>query len=174
MLGVWGYYYFADTALVLRVLMVLGGLLAAGGVAWLSAPGKEFFAFAQEAWAEAGRVSWPTRKETMQTTAIVFAFVVDHGAVPLRGRHDARVDRQAADRAGRVMMSKKWFVVHAYSGFEKSVQRALAERIKRSELQEQFGQILVPVEEVVEMKSGAEGDLRAQVLSRATCWSRWR
>ena len=74
--GVWGYYYFADTALVLRVLMVMGGLVAAGAVAWLSTPGKEFFAFAQEAWQEAGRVSWPTRKETIQTTAIVFGFVV--------------------------------------------------------------------------------------------------
>ena len=74
--GVAAYYYFADMALVLRVLMVMGGLIAAGGVAWLSTPGKEFFAFAQEAWQEAGRVSWPTRKETMQTTAIVFAFVV--------------------------------------------------------------------------------------------------
>ena len=74
--GVAAYYYFADTALVLRVLMVMGGLIAAGAVAWLSAPGKEFFAFAQEAWQEAGRVSWPTRKETMQTTAIVFAFVM--------------------------------------------------------------------------------------------------
>jgi len=74
--GVWGYYYFADTALVLRVLMVMGGLVAAGGVAWLSTPGKEFFAFAQEAWQEAGRVSWPTRKETVQTTLIVFGFVV--------------------------------------------------------------------------------------------------
>ena len=74
--GIWGYYYFADTALVLRVLMVMGGLVAAGAVAWLSTPGKEFFAFAQEAWQEAGRVSWPTRKETIQTTGIVFAFVV--------------------------------------------------------------------------------------------------
>jgi preprotein translocase subunit SecE len=74
--GIWGYYYFADTALVLRVLMVMGGLIAAGGVAWLSTPGKEFFAFAQDAWQEAGRVSWPTRKETVQTTLIVFAFVV--------------------------------------------------------------------------------------------------
>ena len=74
--GVVGYYYFADMALVLRVLMVMGGLIAAGGVAWLSTPGQEFFAFAQEAWQEAGRVSWPTRKETTQTTAIVFGFVV--------------------------------------------------------------------------------------------------
>ncbi len=74
--GLWGYYYFAETALVLRVLMVLGGLVAAGVVAYLSQPGKAFFAFAQEAWQEASRVSWPTRKETVQTTAIVFGFVV--------------------------------------------------------------------------------------------------
>jgi preprotein translocase subunit SecE len=75
-LGVWAYYYFAETALVLRVLMVVGGLLAGGAVAYMSQPGKEFFAFAQEAWQESGRVSWPTRKETVQTTAVVFAFVV--------------------------------------------------------------------------------------------------
>ena len=74
--GVWGYYYFADTALALRFLMVVAGLVVGAGFAWLSQPGKEFFAFAQDAWAEAGRVSWPTRKETIQTTAVVFAFVV--------------------------------------------------------------------------------------------------
>ena len=74
--GVWGYYYFGDTALVLRVLMVLGGLVLAGVVAYTSVPGKQFFAFAQEAWQEAGRVSWPTRKETIQTTGVVFVFVV--------------------------------------------------------------------------------------------------
>src|SRR5215212_9868159 len=53
-----------------------------------------------------------------------------------------------------MMMSKKWYVVHAYSGFEKSVQRTLLDRISRAGMQESFGQILVPVEEVVEMKSG--------------------
>ena len=73
--GLAAYYWFSDTALVLRVLMVLGGLVAAGLVAWTSVPGKEFFVFAQEAWQEAGRVSWPTRKETIQTTGIVIAFV---------------------------------------------------------------------------------------------------
>lgn len=51
-------------------------------------------------------------------------------------------------------MTKRWYVVHAYSGFEKSVQRALVERIARAGMQESFGQILVPVEEVVEMKGG--------------------
>jgi preprotein translocase subunit SecE len=74
--GIWGYYYFSDTAMVLRVLMVLGGLLAAAGVAWLTEPGKELFVFGQEAWREAGKVSWPTRKETLQTTAVVFGFAV--------------------------------------------------------------------------------------------------
>ena len=51
-------------------------------------------------------------------------------------------------------MSKRWYVVHAYSGFEKSVMRALTERIQRAGMQDLFGQILVPVEEVVEMRSG--------------------
>lgn len=51
-------------------------------------------------------------------------------------------------------MTKRWYVVHAYSGFEKSVQRALIERIARAGMQDKFGQILVPVEEVVEMKAG--------------------
>ena len=74
--GVWGYYHFSEAAQVLRVLMVLGGLLAAAGVAWLTEPGKQLFAFGQEAWQESGKVSWPTRKETIQTTLVVFGFVV--------------------------------------------------------------------------------------------------
>ncbi len=51
-------------------------------------------------------------------------------------------------------MAMQWYVVHAYSGFEKSVQRALKERIERAGMQDKFGEILVPVEEVVEMKGG--------------------
>ncbi|MBU4612943.1 transcription termination/antitermination protein NusG [Achromobacter sp. GG226] len=51
-------------------------------------------------------------------------------------------------------MSKRWYVVHVYSGMEKSVQKALTERIERAALQTDFGRILVPVEEVVEMRSG--------------------
>ena len=51
-------------------------------------------------------------------------------------------------------MSKRWYVVHAYSGFEKSVQRALIERVARNGMQDAFGRILVPVEEVVELRSG--------------------
>ena len=51
-------------------------------------------------------------------------------------------------------MTKHWYVVHAYSGFEKNVARSLAERIELSDLQEHFGKVLVPTEEVVEMRAG--------------------
>jgi transcriptional antiterminator NusG len=51
-------------------------------------------------------------------------------------------------------MAKRWYVVHAYSGFEKQVLRSLQDRIERAGMQELFGQILVPTEEVVEMKGG--------------------
>ena len=74
--GVWGYYLLADSALVLRILAVLGGVLAAAAVAWSSEPGKQFGVFAAESVAEVKKVVWPSRKETMQTTAAVVAFVV--------------------------------------------------------------------------------------------------
>ncbi|HCJ51862.1 MAG: transcription termination/antitermination protein NusG [Gallionellales bacterium CG_4_10_14_3_um_filter_54_96] len=51
-------------------------------------------------------------------------------------------------------MTMNWYVVHTYSQFEKSVSRALAERVQREGMQDKFGQILVPVEEVVELKGG--------------------
>ena len=49
---------------------------------------------------------------------------------------------------------KRWYVVHAYSGFEKSVAKALQERIVRTSMQDRFGEVLVPTEEVVEMRAG--------------------
>ena len=49
---------------------------------------------------------------------------------------------------------KKWYVVHAYSGFEKSVARTLQERVDLSALRECFGRIMVPAEDVVEMRAG--------------------
>ena len=51
-------------------------------------------------------------------------------------------------------MSLRWYVVQAFSGYEKSVKRSLEERIERFEMQEKFGEILVPTEEVVEMRNG--------------------
>jgi len=53
-------------------------------------------------------------------------------------------------------MTMRWYVVHAYSGFESQVQRSLKERIERYEMQDKFGEILVPTEEVVEMCAGQQ------------------
>ncbi len=51
-------------------------------------------------------------------------------------------------------MTKRWYVVHAYSGYEKKVAGALKERVELAGLQDQFGEILVPTEEVVEIRGG--------------------
>ena len=51
-------------------------------------------------------------------------------------------------------MAFRWYVVHAYSGYENSVKRSLEERVARGGLQDMFGEILVPTEEVVEMREG--------------------
>ena len=48
----------------------------------------------------------------------------------------------------------RWYIVHAYSGMEKAVERNIAERVTRAGLQQKFGRVLVPTEEVVEMKNG--------------------
>jgi transcriptional antiterminator NusG len=50
----------------------------------------------------------------------------------------------------------KWYVVHAYSGMEKAVERNIIERINRAGMQDKFGRILVPTEEVVEVKNGVK------------------
>ena len=75
--GIWAWYWLGpDVALVLRILAMIAGLAAAAAVAWWSEPGKQFAIFAAEAVGEVKKVVWPTRKETMQSAAAVFAFVV--------------------------------------------------------------------------------------------------
>lgn len=74
--GIAGFYYLHDSAAVLRLATVLAGLLLAAGVAWTSDPGKRFFAFGKDSVAEAKRVVWPTRKESLQTTGVVILFAI--------------------------------------------------------------------------------------------------
>ena len=74
--GIAGYYWLAASSILLRLAAVIAGIAAGVAVAWMSAPGREFVVFAREALVEVKKVVWPTRKETMQTTAAVFAFVV--------------------------------------------------------------------------------------------------
>ena len=61
---------------MLRVLAVLAGLAGGAALAWKTVSGQSFALFATDAWVEAKKVVWPSRKETMQTTAAVFGFVV--------------------------------------------------------------------------------------------------
>ena len=63
-------------------------------------------------------------------------------------------EEQAASEAAAAASGLRWYVVHAYSGMEKAVERNLRERIERSGMQAKFGRILVPTEEVVELKGG--------------------
>ena len=74
--GVAGFYFLGQSPMILRILAVLAGLAAAAVTLWTSEPGKQFYAFAQESVTETKKVVWPTRKETLQTTGIVFAFMV--------------------------------------------------------------------------------------------------
>jgi len=74
--GIGGFYYLSESAMVLRVAAVLAGVLLAVVVAWFSEPGKRFYAFSQESVDEARKVVWPSRKETFQTTGVVFLLVI--------------------------------------------------------------------------------------------------
>ena len=74
--GIAGYYWLAAKSILLRILAVIAGIAAGVAVALTSALGQQFVVFARESLVEVKKVVWPTRKETMQTTAAVFAFVV--------------------------------------------------------------------------------------------------
>ena len=67
---------------------------------------------------------------------------------------EINIAEEAAEPSMAPVGNKRWYVVHAYSGMEKAVERNLRERIDRSEMQGKFGRILVPMEEVVELKNG--------------------
>jgi len=73
--GIVGFSFWSELTLLARFGILLGGLALGLGIAWFSAPGKRFLAFAQEAYEEAKKVTWPTAKEAVQTTGVVFLFV---------------------------------------------------------------------------------------------------
>ena len=73
--GIAGFYLLADSVLVLRILAILAGIAAAIAVLWTTPQGQAALGFFGESVAEAKRVVWPTRKETIQTTVAVFILV---------------------------------------------------------------------------------------------------
>ncbi len=74
--GVVAYYWFADEPQVLRMLMVLGGLVAGLVLLYWSAPGHELWDYVQSSRVELRKMVWPTRQETWRTTLVVFVFVM--------------------------------------------------------------------------------------------------
>ena len=75
--GLAAFYAMVDKQpLVVRLGALLGAFAVAVAVMWFTQAGREFAAFARESWEEAKRVVWPTRKEALQTTGVVFLFVV--------------------------------------------------------------------------------------------------
>ena len=74
--GLAAFYALVDKQpLVVRLAALLGAFALAVVVMWFTEVGRTFAAFSRESWEEAKRVVWPTRKETLQTTGVVFAFV---------------------------------------------------------------------------------------------------
>jgi len=74
--GVGGFYQLSSSPPVVRLLCVLGGIVAGGFVAWFTAAGQRFFVFSRESVTETKKVVWPSRKESLQTAGAVFAFIV--------------------------------------------------------------------------------------------------
>ncbi|CDW59662.1 SecE and NusG and KOW and Ribosomal L11 N and Rib osomal L11 domain containing protein [Trichuris trichiura] len=129
-----GNYLYRDIMLPLRALAVVILIAAAGGVALLTTKGKATVAFAREARTEVRKVIWPTRQETLHTTLIVAAVTA-------------------------VMSLILWgldgiLVRLAFSGFEGRVATSLREHIKLHNMEDLFGEVMVPTEEVVEIRGG--------------------
>jgi len=77
--GVVAFYWFDEDSLPLRLGMVAGGLVVAGGLLWISWYGREFRQFAQAARVELRKVVWPSREDTVRTTIMVIAFAIVMG-----------------------------------------------------------------------------------------------
>jgi preprotein translocase subunit SecE len=77
--GLAAYYWFESEPQVLRVLMVLGGLIAGLVLLYWSAPGRELWDYVQGSRVELRKMVWPTRQETWRTTLVVFVFVMALG-----------------------------------------------------------------------------------------------
>jgi preprotein translocase subunit SecE len=73
--GVLGFSFLTEQPMLNRVGILAGGVLLGIGIAWFSPQGKRFLGFARESYDETRRVVWPTRKETVNMTGIVFALV---------------------------------------------------------------------------------------------------
>jgi preprotein translocase subunit SecE len=77
--GIVGFYWYDEYALPLRVAMVVAGVAAGLGLAWLSSYGRQFWQFAMGSRVELRKVVWPEREDTIKTTYVVFIFAIIMG-----------------------------------------------------------------------------------------------
>ena len=76
MAGIWGFYFLSDYPLIARLGAIILGILVGIVIGWTTEPGKRFYGYLQDSIEETRKVVWPSRKETMQTTGLVVAFVI--------------------------------------------------------------------------------------------------
>ena len=123
------------------------------------------FKFLQEVRAETEKVTWPTRRETAITTAMVFVMVAVASVFFLLADQAIRIFitfvlgyGALKEAAGNFDMAKRWYIVHAYSNFENKVAESIRDQAKQRGLTEQFEEVMVPTEKVVEVRRGRKVD----------------
>ena len=155
-----GNQYFNEASVVVRALSVVVTFAIAGFIALQTEKGKQALTFARESQIEVRKVVWPTRQEALNTTFIVLAATAILGLI-LWGM-DAVLLRivnfitgvQALSMTEATEAKKRWYVIQAFSGYEGRVCKTLLEHIRMHEMENYFGEILVPTEEVIEMRAG--------------------
>ena len=150
--GIVGYYLLDNVWL--RWGCVVAGLALGAVVIALSGYGKRLWAFTESARVELRKVVWPTREETTEDHGGGVYFRDAGRDLFLAAGPVARLGDALLDEHGELTVALRWYVVHAYSNFEHRVAESLKERIQRAGLEPRFGEILVPTEEVVEMRDG--------------------
>ena len=117
--------------------------------------------FLSEVRNELKRVTWPTQKEVYATTVVViltsvffgiYLFLIDTLFFNSRPVDPSTVRCGMTDMTD--VATKNWYIVHTYSGFEKKVAESLQQRVAAYGLQNEIGEILIPTEDVVEMRGG--------------------
>ena len=124
------------------------------------------FTFLQQVRAETAKVTWPSRRETMISTimvlvfaviAMIFFFTADQ-LMALRDRTDPGHWALTPATMENFEMTARWYIVHAYSNFEKKVAEDIENKAKQKGLSDTFEQIVVPTEKVVEVRRGRKVD----------------
>ena len=117
--------------------------------------------FLSEVRNELKRVTWPSQKEVYATTVVViltsvffglYLFMLDIGID--RSSRGSSTGSERHDEMTDVRARRSWYIVHTYSGFEKKVAESLQQRVQAYGLQDEIGEVLIPTEDVVEMRGG--------------------